>query len=142
MINQNKITVLIVLMLSAAAASSQTLTLRDAVRTALDNYGTIKAKSDYLRSSQASAKQAASEYLPNLSLAAQQAYGTANGQFGPTFAGGGLNAASSGPPFPSQNWNAAFGGLYLANVNWDFFAFGRAREGKRTIWNRRSFSSR
>src|SRR5438132_246584 len=68
------------------------------------------------------------EYLPNLSVAAQQAYGTANGQFGPLIAGGGLNAASSGPAFAAQNWNAAFGGLYLANVNWDFFAFGRARE--------------
>jgi outer membrane protein TolC len=73
-------------------------------------------------------KQASAVYLPNLSVAAQQAYGTANGQFGPVIAIGGLNAASSGPPFLSQNWNSAFGGLYLANISWDFFTFGRVKE--------------
>ena len=87
----------------------------------------LKAKSNYLKASQASAKEASAEYLPNLNLAAQQAYGTANGQFGPVIALGG-GVASSGPPFLSQNWNAAFGGLYLANISWDFFTFGRVRE--------------
>ena len=66
--------------------------------------------------------------MPNLNLAAQQAYGTANGQFGPVIPIGGFSVASSGPPFLSQNWNAAFGGLYLANISWDFFTFGRVRE--------------
>jgi outer membrane protein TolC len=107
--------------------SGQVLTLKDAVNSALTNYGTVKAKSNYLRASQASVKEASSEYLPNLNLAAQQAYGTANGQFGPVIALGG-GVASSGPPFLSQNWNAAFGGLYLANISWDFFTFGRVRE--------------
>ena len=107
--------------------SSQVLTLKEAVNSALTNYGTVKAKSNYLRASQATVKEASSEYLPNLNLAAQQAYGTANGQFGPVIAIGG-GVASSGPPFLSQNWNAAFGGLYLANVSWDFFTFGRVKE--------------
>lgn len=106
---------------------SQVLTLKEAVNTALTNYGTVKAKSNYLKASQATVKEASSEYLPNLNLAAQQAYGTANGQFGPVIALGG-GVASSGPPFLSQNWNAAFGGLYLANISWDFFTFGRVRE--------------
>lgn len=109
-------------------ANSQVLNLKDAVRTALNNYGSISAKSAYLKASQESAKGAALDYLPNVSVAMQQAYGTANGQFGPMIAAGGLNAASSGPAFTSQNWNAAFGGLYLANVNWDFFTFGRVKE--------------
>jgi outer membrane protein TolC len=109
-------------------ARGQTLTLKDAINSALNNYGTVKAKGNYLKASQASVKQASSVYLPNLNLAAQQAYGTANGQFGPVIAIGGLNAASSGPPFLQQNWNAAFGGLYLANISWDFFSFGRVRE--------------
>jgi outer membrane protein TolC len=108
-------------------ASSQVLTLKDAVNSALANYGSVKAKSNYLKASQASVKEASAEYLPNLNLAAQQAYGTANGQFGPVIALGG-GVASSGPPFLSQNWNAAFGGLYLANISWDFFTFGRVRE--------------
>jgi outer membrane protein TolC len=111
----------------ANQASSQVLTLKEAVNSALVNYGSVKAKTNYLKASQASAKEASSEYLPNLNLAAQQAYGTANGQFGPVIALGG-GVASSGPPFLSQNWNAAFGGLYLANISWDFFTFGRVRE--------------
>jgi outer membrane protein TolC len=121
----------ILLMLLGVQASSQTLTLKEAVIAALNNYGTIKAKGSYLKASQASAKQASAAYLPNFSLAAQQAYGTANGQFGPVIPIGGLNAASSGPPFLTQNWNSAFGGLYLANISWDFFSFGRVRENVR-----------
>lgn len=121
-------TFLIFLALATLAVNSQTLTLKDAVQTALANYGTISAKANYLKASQATAKGAALDYLPNVSVAMQQAYGTANGQFGPMIAAGGLNVASSGPAFTSQNWNAAFGGLYLANVNWDFFTFGRVKE--------------
>ena len=121
-------TITVALLLSGTGAKSQALTLKEAVNSAFNNYGSIKAKGNYLKASQASVKQASSIYLPNLNLAAQQAYGTANGQFGPVIAIGGLNAASSGPPFLSQNWNAAFGGLYLANISWDFFSFGRVRE--------------
>ena len=90
------------LLLITVPARSQTLSLKEAVSTALNNYGTVKAKGSYLKASQASVKQASSIYLPNLNLAAQQAYGTANGQFGPVIALGGT-AASSGPPFLSQN---------------------------------------
>jgi outer membrane protein TolC len=115
-------------LLVAPRANSQMLTLKDAVQTALDHYGTIQAKANYLKASQASVKQSSLDYLPDLSVGAQNAYGTANGQFGPLMASGGLNAASSGPVFPVQNWNAAFGALYLANVNWDFFTFGRVHE--------------
>src|SRR5450432_2465811 len=118
-------------LLSGIAAHSQTLTLQAAVNSALNNYGTVKAKGSYLKASQALVKEACSVYLPNLNLAAQQAYGTANGQFGPVIAISGLTAASSGPPFLTQNWNAAFGGLYLANISWDFFSFGRVRENVR-----------
>src|SRR5438128_1663837 len=95
------------MILLVTETSAQLLTLKNATETALTNYGTIKSKANYLRASQASAKGTAYEYLPNLSLAAQQAYGTANGQFGPLFASGGLNAGSSGPAFASQNWHAA-----------------------------------
>ncbi|MCU7549698.1 TolC family protein [Chitinophagaceae bacterium LB-8] len=109
-------------------SNSQTLSLKDAVQMALKNYGTVKAKANYLNASRASVKATSLEYLPNLNVAAQQAYGTANGQFGPLFASGGLNASSSGPAFPKQNWNAAFGALYLANINWDFFTFGRVQQ--------------
>ncbi|MVT09400.1 TolC family protein [Chitinophaga tropicalis] len=110
---------------------AQMLTLKDAVQTALTNYGTIRAKANYVNASKSAATQAKREYLPNLNLAAQQDYGTVNSLFGPAYGIFG-NAASSGPTLSSQNWNAAFGALYLANLNWDFFAFGRAKERIKT----------
>lgn len=111
-----------------ALHAQQVLTLKDAVRTALANYGSIRAKANYLNASKSTATQAKRDYLPNLNVSAQQDYGTVNGQFGPSYGLNGLAVSSAGPTLPSQNWNAAFGGLYLANVNWDFFAFGRAKE--------------
>ncbi|MBO9675349.1 MAG: TolC family protein [Sphingobacteriaceae bacterium] len=112
----------------SVGVNAQTLTLKQAVNTAITNYGTIRAKSNYADASKSSILQAKREYLPNLSLSAQQDYGTINGQNGPQYGLGGLGAASAGPPLDKQNWNAAFGGLYLANVNWDFFTFGRIRD--------------
>ncbi|MHA4810682.1 TolC family protein [Flavitalea flava] len=108
--------------------TAQVLSLKDAVRTALSNYGTIRAKSNYVKASGANVLETKREYLPDLNLSAQQDYGTINGQNGPSYGYKGLSVASSGPALATQNWNAAFGALYLANVNWDFFAFGRARE--------------
>lgn len=113
-------------------AQAQVLTMKDAVQTALNNYGTIKAKASYLKASRASVLQSRRDYLPNLNVSAQQDYGTINGQNGPLYGFGGLGVASSGLPLPEQNWNAAFGALYLANINWEFFAFGRMKERVRT----------
>lgn len=107
---------------------SQVLTLSDAIATAKSNYGTLKAKANYVNASRATVRQSEKDYLPNLNLSLQQDYGTVNGQNGPMYGLGGLGVASSGLPLGSQNWNSAFGALYLTNVNWDFFAFGRAKE--------------
>jgi len=111
---------------------AQVLTLKEAVQTALTNYGSIKSRANYINASKESATQAKRDYLPNLNVSAQQDYGTINGQFGPSYGLNGLGVASSGPTLSSQNSNAAFGGLYLANINWDFFAFGRSREKIKT----------
>jgi len=111
--------------------TAQALSLKDAVQTALNNYGTIRAKANYVKASQANVTEAKREYLPDLNISAQQDYGTINGQNGPLYGYKGLSVASSGPALAKQNWNAAFGALYLTNVNWDFFTFGRAREKTR-----------
>ncbi|SFE41143.1 Outer membrane protein TolC [Chitinophaga sp. CF118] len=124
--------VLLVLYGRMEVLHAQVLTLKDAVQTALTNYGSIKAKANYANASKESATQAKRDYLPNVNLSAQQDYGTVNGQFGPSYGLNGLGVASSGPTLSSQNSNAAFGGLYLANVNWDFFAFGRSKEKIKT----------
>lgn len=119
---------LVLFLLSVTVGFSQNLSLKDAVKTALSNYGTIKAKGNYTNASKENLKQARRDYLPNLNLSAQQDYGTINGQNGALYGFGGLGTASSGPALPEQNWNSAFGALYLVNMNWDFFTFGRMHE--------------
>jgi len=111
-----------------SGAFSQSLTLKDAIDQGMANYGTLKAKEKYALAGQETVKQNKRDYLPNLTLAAQQDYGTVNGQNGPLYGFGGLGVASSGLPLPEQNWNAAFGALYLVNMNWDFYSFGRIRQ--------------
>ncbi|WP_166922238.1 TolC family protein [Flavobacterium poyangense] len=112
----------------ASIGYSQTLSLKEALKTGLENYGSIKAKNNYASASRETLKQSRRDYLPNLNLSAQQDYGTVNGQNGPLYGFGGLGVASSGLPLPEQNWNSAFGALYLVNMNWDFFTFGKTQE--------------
>lgn len=116
------------LLFSAGNTMAQTLTLKDAVQTAIKNYGSIRAKEQYAKASGATVQQSKKEYLPDLNLSWQQDYGTVNGQTGPMYGYRGGAVASAGPALSSQNYNAAFGALYLANVSWDFFSFGRAKE--------------
>ncbi len=122
-----KITILFFLIF-ASASYCQTLSLKEAIKTGLENYGSIKAKNNYTNASKETLKQSRRDYLPNLNLSAQQDYGTVNGQNGPLYGFGGLGVASSGLPLPEQNWNSAFGALYLVNMNWDFFTFGKTQE--------------
>jgi outer membrane protein TolC len=121
---------LLLLSLSAGPGlvRAQVLTLKEAVQSAQTNYGTIRAKTNYAKASQANVTEAKRENLPDLSVSAQQDYGTVNMQFGSTYGLGGLGVASAGPFLPTQNSNAAFGSLYLANINWNFFSFGRAKQ--------------
>lgn len=114
--------------LSPAQANAQVLNLKDAVKTALDNYGTIRAKANYVKASQANVLETKREYLPDLNISAQHDYGTINGTNGPMYGYKGGATAASGPAMVGQNWRAAFGALYLTDVNWDFFQFGRAKE--------------
>jgi adhesin transport system outer membrane protein len=119
---------LFLFLIFASSGFSQTLSLKEALKIGLENYGSIKAKSNYSNASQETLKQSKRDYLPNLNLSAQQDYGTINGQNGALYGFNGLGTASSGPALPEQNWNAAFGALYLVNMNWDFFTFGKIQE--------------
>ena len=121
-------TIIIILLLFSSYGFSQTLSLKEAVETGTANYGSIKAKNKYAEASRETVKQVRRDYLPNVNLAAQQDYGTVNGQNGPLYGFGGLGVASSGLPLPTQNWNSAFGALYLVNVNWGFFTFGKMKQ--------------
>lgn len=117
-----------ILISNKTSLAQQKITLKDALKISLENYGTIKAKASYAEASKSQIAQAKSDYLPNLNLSAQTDYGTVNGINGPQYAFNNLQVISSGPVLPGQNWNAAFGSLYLSNISWDFFAFGRSKE--------------
>src|SRR5450432_2876517 len=108
---------LLLFFLIASQTNGQVLTLKDAVKTAIANYGTIKAKGNYLQASKSLVKASSREYLPDLNISAQQDYGTINNLNGPVYGFRGFSAGSSGPILLGQNWNAAFGALYLANIN-------------------------
>lgn len=126
--SRNLFAALLGALLLSTGAGAQTLTLKDAVQTALNNYGSIRAKANYVKASQANVLETKREYLPDLNISAQHDYGTINGTNGPTYGFKGGAVASSGPALATQNWRAAFGALYLTDVNWDFFQFGRAKE--------------
>lgn len=130
MLNKIPLCVFVVLAVSSLEVNAQqkVLSMKEAVKTALDNYSAIKAKANQLNASKAYLKETHAEYLPDVNLSAQQDYGTINGQNGPLYGYRGLSVASSGPATNNQNWNAGFGALYLTNINWDVFAFGRAKE--------------
>jgi len=117
-----------VLFVFRGSAQQKLLSLKDAEQIALSNYGTIKAKASQLNASKAFLNETRTEALPDLSVSAQQDYGTVNGQNGPLYGYKGLSTAASGPVLGQQNWNAAFGALYLTNASWDFFSFGKVRE--------------
>jgi len=110
------------------AQQLQSLGMKDAIRIGLENYGAIKAKNNQLNSAKSQLKETKTEYLPDLTLSAQNVYGTVDGINGPAYGFGGFATAASGPATTSQNWNASFGSVYVSNVNWNFFAFGRAKE--------------
>jgi outer membrane protein TolC len=79
-----KITLLFFLIF-ASIGYSQTLSLKEAIKTGLENYGSIRAKNNYTNASKETLKQSRRDYLPNLNLSAQQDYGTVNGQNGPLY---------------------------------------------------------
>jgi len=112
--------------------TAQVLTMKQAVQSALTNYGTIRAKANYVQAARATVKAVKNEYLPDLSFAAEQVYGTANSSLGPLMGYKVNSAGSSGALSPTQNWTAAFGSLYWTNVSWDFFQFGRYKEKAKT----------
>ena len=117
---------LVLLLITHLLPAQPVLPLKAALRLGIENYGQLKAKAKYAAASKADAERARLDYLPDVNLSAQVAYGSANGQNGPLYGFGPTGIASNGTPLARQDWNAAFGSFYLTNVNWDFFAFGRS----------------
>lgn len=123
---------IIIALLSLASTWSivlhaQTLYLKDALRLSVENYDKIKSKKSTAIALTYNSTFQKQLFLPDITLAAQQSFGTINMLNGPMNAYGGLAAASTAVPLAEQNWNAAFGSLYFANVNWNVYTFGRLK---------------
>ena len=112
-----------------SAQEEKVLTIKDAIDSVTQNYGLIKAKKNIVKQGLSNIEYSRLQAIPDLNLSASNFYGTANTINGPSYNTGFGGISPSGPVMPSQNWNAAFGGLYLANVNWNFFSFGKIKEG-------------
>ncbi|MGL5894731.1 MAG: TolC family protein [Bacteroidales bacterium] len=116
------------MVLVGQTVAQQTLSLREALEIGVDNYETIKAKRLNLGAAQADHRASKTLYMPEISISAQQYFGTANALHGPQYAFGEGNI-SMGAPQESQNWDAAFSSLYSANLNWNLYSFG-SRAGR------------
>ncbi|MDR6547754.1 outer membrane protein TolC [Chryseobacterium rhizosphaerae] len=108
-----------------ALSFAQLTSLEDVLLRAEKNYQSIKKKEINIQASQERLQLQKTYYLPEVTLMAQQSFGTINAQNGPMYNQGGLGTAATSIPLAEQNWNAAFGSLYLANVNWNIYTFGK-----------------
>src|SRR5882757_3153256 len=98
----------------AAQAPGKVLTLSEALQIASTNYQLLQAKENYAKASAQAVQTAKKDALPNLTLAAENAYGTLNGMNGLSSGQTGITAITAGPVTPSQSWNGAFGALYIS----------------------------
>lgn len=118
----------LILWLSCPALSfAQFTSLEEVLLRAEKNYQSIQKKSINIQASQERLKLQKTYYLPEVTLAVQQSFGTINAQNGPMYNMGGSGISSTSMPLAEQNWNAAFGSLYLANVNWNIYTFGKLK---------------
>lgn len=123
----SKFNALIILLGCPAIFLGQQTGLEDVLMKAGKNYQSIKKKEVNIKASHERLTLQKTYYLPEVTLMAQQNFGTINAQNGPMYSQGGLGVASTSMPLPDQNWNAAFGSLYLANINWNVYTFGRLK---------------
>ena len=110
-----------------AQAPGNPLTLNDAINTAMANYSLLKAKQHYANASAESVKTAQKDALPDLTIEAENAYGSLNGLNGLSSGQTGVTTLTSGPVTAAQNWHAAFGALYVTNIDWNIYSFGMQR---------------
>lgn len=107
-----------------AGKAQAVLTLRGALSIAAGNYQLLQAKENYANASRSAIETAQREGLPDVTLSAQQAYGSLNGVNGLSSGISGITTITSGPVLPTQNWNGSFGALYVSNLNWNIYSFG------------------
>ena len=110
-----------------AQTTGSKLTLPDAIKTAMANYALLQAKQNHVNASAEGVQAARKDALPDVTLEAENAYGTLNGMNGLSSGQTGVTTLTSGPATAAQNWNAAFGALYVTNIDWNIYSFGLQR---------------
>ncbi len=123
--NIKAITLLSVVLCYSLEGYAQVLSLQSALQRSIENYSKIKSKQSAIFAAEQNTIFQRQQFYPDVTVAAQQSYGTVNMLNGPMYSYGGLASASTSMPMAEQNWNAAFGSLYFVNVNWNIFTFGR-----------------
>lgn len=118
---------LIVLVGCPVLSFAQLTTLEEVLLRTEKNYQSIKKKEVNIKASHERLQLHKTYYLPEVTLMAQQNFGTINAQNGPMYSQGGLGISSTSMPLAEQNWRSAFGSLYLANINWNVYSFGRLK---------------
>lgn len=107
------------------AASAEPLRMQQAIDQGAREFQSISSRKNQARAAKSAASAARLAYLPDVTAAVQQTFGTVNGWFGPQLPIGLSAISSAGPTSPSQSWNSGFGANYLFASNWEFFTFGR-----------------
>nr|WP_315026571.1 TolC family protein [uncultured Chryseobacterium sp.] len=116
----------LILWLSCPALSfAQITSLEEVLLRAQNSYQSIKKKEVSIQAAHERHQLQKTYYLPEVTVMAQQSFGTINAQNGPMYSQSGLGVASTSMPLAEQNWNSAFGSLYLANINWNVYSFGK-----------------
>lgn len=111
----------------AAQTTEKMLTLPEALKIASDHYQLLQAKENYVRASAESVETARKDALPDVTLSAENAFGTLNGMNGLPSGEPGITTLTAGPATSNQTWNSAFGALYVTNIDWNIYSFGLQR---------------
>jgi outer membrane protein len=114
------------LILTAAAASAQPFTIRQAVEQALRNYPSIQVSEEQLAASAAGIQLARTAYLPRIDALAQVNRATRNNVFGMLLPQS-VIPSISGPVIGSNNLGTTWGSAIGALVSWEPFDFGLRR---------------
>ena len=124
---RHRFSILLLFLVLPSLLFAQVLTLPQALNISLQNYALLKAKKNYADAAGAAVITAKRDGLPDITLAAEQEYGSLNGMNGLSSGLQSITTITNGPPLPTQSWNSAFGSLYVSNINWNIFSFGLQR---------------
>ncbi len=114
---------LVVIIGNNGKVHAQTMTLKQAIDSAILNYPELKAKKLQIESSKMSLTDAKDQRLPSLYVSDQVDIGTANSLDGSYF-GMGLVPSTSGSIRPENNMSQVTGTIGVATMNYELYNFG------------------